>query len=136
MTKSVSATARSTIDSCRSLGIWVVSMYLGWESFKWLQVVGFGLLVYGTFIFNGVAEFPTWLVAKPSIPSVVIQSDDEDDLGDEVDEEGGIGHDGRFDRSSSGARDRNLDSLGRPVTRRSGSGRRGEVSPLLKNVTD
>lgn len=48
VTKMISATARSTIDSCRTLGIWLVSLALGWEQFKWLQVVGFALLVYGT----------------------------------------------------------------------------------------
>lgn len=38
--RSVSATARSTIDSCRVIGIWAVSLFLGWETFKPLQVVG------------------------------------------------------------------------------------------------
>lgn len=49
---SCSATARSTIDTCRTLGIWLVSLGLGWETLQWpfsaLQVLGFGLLVYGT----------------------------------------------------------------------------------------
>ncbi|KAI1212244.1 uncharacterized protein F4807DRAFT_364287 [Annulohypoxylon truncatum] len=58
VTRSVSATARSTIDSCRTLFIWVVSLGLGWESFKGLQVVGFALLVYFTFLFNGVVQPP------------------------------------------------------------------------------
>jgi len=31
---------------------------LGWESFKWLQVVGFALLVYGTFLFNDIVRPP------------------------------------------------------------------------------
>ena len=47
VTRSVSATSRSTIDTCRTLFIWVVSLGLGWETFKWLQVVGFAGLVYG-----------------------------------------------------------------------------------------
>lgn len=80
--RSVSATARSTIDSCRVIGIWAVSLFLGWESFKLLQVVGcvpslsrspstsrpradvalcsFALLCYGTFVFNGITSFPHW----------------------------------------------------------------------------
>ncbi|OTB08447.1 hypothetical protein M426DRAFT_51900 [Hypoxylon sp. CI-4A] len=58
VTRSVSATARSTIDSCRTLFIWVVSLGLGWESFKGLQVGGFALLVYFTFLFNGVVAPP------------------------------------------------------------------------------
>ncbi|KAK3302236.1 uncharacterized protein B0T15DRAFT_297759 [Chaetomium strumarium] len=58
VTRSVSATSRSTIDTCRTLFIWIVSLGLGWETFKWLQVVGFALLVYFTFLFNGVVQPP------------------------------------------------------------------------------
>lgn len=58
VTRSVSATSRSTIDTCRTLFIWIVSLGLGWETFKWLQVVGFALLVYFTFLFNGIIKPP------------------------------------------------------------------------------
>lgn len=58
VTRTVSATSRSTIDTCRTLFIWLVSLGLGWESFKWLQVVGFALLVYGTFVFNDIVRPP------------------------------------------------------------------------------
>jgi hypothetical protein len=58
VTRSVSATARSTIDTCRTLFIWIVSLGLGWETFKWLQVVGFAMLVYGTFLFNDIVRPP------------------------------------------------------------------------------
>ncbi|KAB5570524.1 hypothetical protein GE09DRAFT_1055351 [Coniochaeta sp. 2T2.1] len=58
VTRSVSATSRSTIDTCRTLFIWIVSLGLGWETFKWLQVVGFALLVYFTFLFNGLVQPP------------------------------------------------------------------------------
>ncbi|KAK9471962.1 uncharacterized protein V1510DRAFT_418884 [Dipodascopsis tothii] len=54
VTRSISAAARSTIDTCRTLGIWVVSVALGWERFHLLQVVGFAILVYGTLVFNSV----------------------------------------------------------------------------------
>lgn len=33
-------------------------MGLHWETFKWLQVVGFALLVYFTFLFNGIVQPP------------------------------------------------------------------------------
>ncbi|KAF8951478.1 hypothetical protein BGZ52_011530 [Haplosporangium bisporale] len=56
VTKIICATSRSTIDSCRTLFIWAISLYLGWETFSILQVVGFVMLVYGTFVFNGVIE--------------------------------------------------------------------------------
>ncbi|KAA8912764.1 hypothetical protein FN846DRAFT_932658 [Sphaerosporella brunnea] len=58
VTRSISATARSIIDTCRTLFIWMVSLALHWESFKWLQIVGFGLLVYGTFLFNELVQPP------------------------------------------------------------------------------
>ncbi|KAL7917422.1 hypothetical protein ACQKWADRAFT_306829 [Trichoderma austrokoningii] len=58
VTRTVSATSRSTIDTCRTLFIWVVSLGLRWESFKWLQIVGFALLVYSTFLFNGIVQPP------------------------------------------------------------------------------
>ena len=58
VTRTVSATARSTIDTCRTLFIWIVSLALGWETFKWLQIVGFALLVYGTFLFNDIVNPP------------------------------------------------------------------------------
>ncbi|KAK9366526.1 hypothetical protein V1509DRAFT_629715 [Lipomyces kononenkoae] len=54
VTQRISATSRSTIDTCRTLGIWLISIMLGWERFRALQLIGFGLLVYGTLVFNGV----------------------------------------------------------------------------------
>ncbi|KAF3937062.1 hypothetical protein ABW19_dt0201797 [Dactylella cylindrospora] len=58
VTRSVSATSRSTIDTCRTLFIWIVSLGLGWEKFIPLQLFGFGLLVYGTFLFNEIIKPP------------------------------------------------------------------------------
>ncbi|OUM51320.1 hypothetical protein BVG19_g415 [[Candida] boidinii] len=71
LTENLSATARSTIDTSRTLLVWLVSLVIGWESFKLLQLFGFVLLVFGTLVFNGViavrkeTEFwsflPDWL---------------------------------------------------------------------------
>lgn len=36
----------------------MVSLYLGWEQFSWVQVVGFVVMVTGTFYFNGVLRWP------------------------------------------------------------------------------
>ncbi|PFH56584.1 hypothetical protein XA68_16286 [Ophiocordyceps unilateralis] len=58
VTRTVSATSRSTIDTCRTLFIWIVSLGLGWESFKLLQIAGFAILVYSTFVFNGIVRPP------------------------------------------------------------------------------
>lgn len=54
VTRVISATSRSTIDTSRTVGIWLVSLLIGWESFKFLQLAGFLLLVYGTLLFNGI----------------------------------------------------------------------------------
>lgn len=36
----------------------MVSLYLGWERFSWIQVAGFVMMVTGTFYFNGVLQWP------------------------------------------------------------------------------
>ncbi|ODV91169.1 hypothetical protein CANCADRAFT_25969 [Tortispora caseinolytica NRRL Y-17796] len=56
VTRIVSAATRSQIDTCRTVVIWVVSLLLGWESFKLLQLIGFILLVYGTLLFNDLVQ--------------------------------------------------------------------------------
>jgi len=79
VTKYVSATARSLTDTCRTLAIWIVSLLLGWEMLMWpislLQVVGFGLLVYGTFLFNNLVQPPQFLRASGS---AVAEAESED----------------------------------------------------------
>ncbi|KAI8814225.1 hypothetical protein BJ742DRAFT_328042 [Cladochytrium replicatum] len=62
VTRTISATSRSTIDTCRTLFIWIVSLSLGWETFKPLQVVGFLVLLYGTFLFNDAISPPPFQV--------------------------------------------------------------------------
>ncbi|KAJ1932343.1 hypothetical protein GGF37_007089, partial [Kickxella alabastrina] len=58
VTRYLSATSRATIDTCRTLFIWIISLALGWEAFSWIQVVGFVVLVYGTFVYNRVLSLP------------------------------------------------------------------------------
>ncbi|KAF2857650.1 hypothetical protein K470DRAFT_260588 [Piedraia hortae CBS 480.64] len=70
VTRVISATSRSTIDTCRTLFIWMVSLGLGWEKFKWLQVAGFILVVYGTSMFNDIISPPTaafWRTQKRTV---------------------------------------------------------------------
>lgn len=69
VTRSVSATSRSTIDTCRTLFIWVISLGLGWETFKWLQIIGFAVLVYATFLYNEIVRPPfAFLRPRPENP--------------------------------------------------------------------
>jgi drug/metabolite transporter (DMT)-like permease len=58
ITKNISSTSRATIDICRTLIIWCVSLTLQWETFKWLQIIGFLTMICGIFIFNK-KEFST-----------------------------------------------------------------------------
>ncbi|KAJ2378138.1 hypothetical protein H4S02_007453 [Coemansia sp. RSA 2611] len=58
VTRYLSATSRATIDTCRTLFIWMTSLALSWETFSWIQVIGFVILVYGTFVYNRVITLP------------------------------------------------------------------------------
>ena len=61
ITKYVSATASSTLSSARTALIWayfVISPGPGHEKFIWLELVGFLILILGTFVFNEVLVIP------------------------------------------------------------------------------
>ncbi|KAF2764730.1 hypothetical protein EJ03DRAFT_17728 [Teratosphaeria nubilosa] len=73
VTRVISATSRSTIDTCRTLFIWIVSLGLGWETFKWLQVAGFVLLVWGTGIFNEIVNPPTVAFLRRRRQSIALE---------------------------------------------------------------
>lgn len=60
LTHELSATARSTIDTCRTLSVWLIAILLGWESFHFLQFLGFVVLVFGTLCFNGALKPEEW----------------------------------------------------------------------------
>lgn len=61
VTKYASAAQRSTIDTSRTLLIWVFFISYqgpGHERFIWLELVGFVMLVFGTFVFNEILVLP------------------------------------------------------------------------------
>ena len=63
VTKNASAAQRSTIDSCRTLVVWVFFMIMPksssfHESFHWLQLIGFIILVAGTLVYNEIIIVP------------------------------------------------------------------------------
>jgi len=58
ITKYASAAQRSTIDTSRTLLIWMVSLYLKWETFLPWELCGFVLLVIGTFVYNEIVILP------------------------------------------------------------------------------
>ncbi|KAH8833544.1 hypothetical protein DL96DRAFT_444653 [Flagelloscypha sp. PMI_526] len=69
VTQYVSATARSLTDTCRTLSIWIVSLALGWEYLMFpislVQITGFAVLVYGTFLFNSIVPIPPFIPSPP-----------------------------------------------------------------------
>ncbi|KAI4524119.1 hypothetical protein K525DRAFT_267295 [Schizophyllum commune Loenen D] len=87
VTRHVSATARSLTDTCRTLAIWIVSLGLGWEKLLFpislLQIVGFGLLVYGTFLFNDLVSTPPCLPG-PRTAEGEVDPEEVEDLLDET----------------------------------------------------
>lgn len=51
LTKNMSSTARTTVDACRILIVWVVSLIIGWEIFNLIQLLGFSIMVSGIYIY-------------------------------------------------------------------------------------
>jgi len=64
ITKYATAAQRSTVDTSRTLLIWIVSLFLKWEPFIWQEVVGFLLLVGGTFIYNEIVVVPIEFMSR------------------------------------------------------------------------
>lgn len=58
ITKYASAAQRSTVDTSRTLIIWFVSIFIGWEKFYWQELIGFILLVMGTLVYNEIYVLP------------------------------------------------------------------------------
>ena len=64
ITKYASAAQRSTIDTSRTFAIWMISLGLGWEEFLPWELLGFFLLVLGTFIYNEIWIVPIDFMSK------------------------------------------------------------------------
>lgn len=58
ITKYASAAQRATIDSCRTLTIWMIFISIGKEKFMVGELAGFVLLATGTLIYNEILEVP------------------------------------------------------------------------------
>ena len=59
-TKVASSAQRATIDTSRTLIIWIMSCLLGLEPFNWQAIFGFILLVFGTLLYNEILILPFW----------------------------------------------------------------------------
>ncbi|KAK7018697.1 hypothetical protein SK128_026496 [Halocaridina rubra] len=58
VTKELSATTRMVLDSVRTLFIWAFSLAVRWQTFQYLQPIGFAILVLGMFIYNDIIFLP------------------------------------------------------------------------------
>ena len=58
VTKEISATTRTVLDSIRTLVIWLFSLSVGWEDYATLQLFGFILLIVGIFVHNDMIFRP------------------------------------------------------------------------------
>ena len=58
ITKYASAAQRSTVDTSRTLIIWIVFIFMGTEHFLVGELAGFVLLVAGTLVYNEIIELP------------------------------------------------------------------------------
>jgi drug/metabolite transporter (DMT)-like permease len=51
LTKKMSSVSRTTIDACRILVVWIVSIIIGWEVFNLVQLLGFLIMLSGIYIY-------------------------------------------------------------------------------------
>lgn len=70
VTKESSCIARATIDTSRTIVIWVVELALMWSHFSWTQLGGFITLAIGSIIYNEVYQFPQLFYYPPPIPEL------------------------------------------------------------------
>eukprot|EP01016_Furgasonia_blochmanni_P044800 TRINITY_DN6252_c0_g2_i1.p1 TRINITY_DN6252_c0_g2~~TRINITY_DN6252_c0_g2_i1.p1 ORF type:complete len:392 (-),score=124.60 TRINITY_DN6252_c0_g2_i1:263-1438(-) len=60
VTKYVSSVARAVLDATRTMLVWIYYMVTDHEhnKFRWLQLVGFIILLFGNFTYNEIIEIP------------------------------------------------------------------------------
>lgn len=61
VTKQISATTRTVLDSIRTIVIKIAGVALGWEKVDGIQLGGFALLLIGMFLYNDVLIRPAYL---------------------------------------------------------------------------
>lgn len=58
ITKFISSLARNVIGVSNPGLVWIASLAIGWETFNWLELVGFIVLCFGTLIYNEILVLP------------------------------------------------------------------------------
>lgn len=78
-TKYASAAQRSTIDTSRTVLIWVCSCSFLGEPFLWQEIPGFISLVAGTLIYNEIVELPCLGCNQNTRRAIAERNEDADD---------------------------------------------------------
>ena len=76
LTQESSALVRCMICTSRMLVVWVLSIYLGWESFNVVRLVGYGLLIWSIERFNSHRKTSEQIPEEEEIPINLINADD------------------------------------------------------------
>lgn len=74
----MNASTRMVLDSLRTIVIWAVSLGLKWESFCWVQLIGFAVLILGTLIYNAMLRVPRLTYPAPPGQAAAAVVDAED----------------------------------------------------------
>jgi hypothetical protein len=80
VTKEMSATTRMVLDSVRTLFIWAFSLILKWETFQFLQPVGYLLLLMGLLVYYNLVLLPFLLKAMRKWKRELTRADEESPL--------------------------------------------------------
>eukprot|EP00347_Sterkiella_histriomuscorum_P013774 403363419 len=97
VTKHASAAQRSTIDTSRTVLIWIFFLavpiyHKRLEHFKVLQLFGFVFLVFGTLVYNEILILPFWGFNKNTKKAQKLREEDKRGLLDETDNSEVVGY--------------------------------------------
>ncbi len=74
ITKHINASTRMVLDSVRTLFIWMFSLAVAWETFCWVEIIGFLILVVGQLLYNAVVKLP-WSVYEQPPSAAAVQDE-------------------------------------------------------------
>lgn len=121
ITKYASAAQRSTIDTCRTLLIWIVSIAQGQEDFLWGELFGFVLLVGGTLVYNEIVILPGYFGKNTKREIEKRERGDKGILDEDTGKPNALGGDPNYVALSPGAvydSQRNNRAIGRAIDQR------------------
>lgn len=64
VSKELTSTTRSVMDSVRTVAIWIFGLMVGWEIFNFIELAGFIILMIGIFVYNKILTFSCFLSKK------------------------------------------------------------------------